>query len=140
MFAVVLAATLFIILTAATGGSAADFCTSSLPPVVGGGDECSASGGGELVSEVNQNISTLLQGIVQCMLQGHSSEYPANSCAELAEQEPEISSGNYWILNSTQSPVQVFCEMGDVFPSSLNVTRGWVRVANLNMTDHTNLL
>ena len=85
MFAVVLAATLFIILTAATGGSAADSCTASLPPVVGGGDECSASGVGELVSEVNQNISTLLQGIVQCMLLGHSSEYPANSCAELAE-------------------------------------------------------
>ena len=85
MFAVVLAATLFI-LTAATGSSIVDSCTASLPSVVAwGGDECSASGVGELVSEVNQNISTLLQGIVQCMLLGHSSEYPANSCAELAE-------------------------------------------------------
>ena len=85
MFAVVLAATLFTILTAATGGSTADSCTASLPPVVEGGDECSGSGGGELVNEVNQNIFTLLQGIVQCMLQGHTPEYPANSCAELAE-------------------------------------------------------
>ena len=25
--------------------------------------------------------------------------------------------------------------MGDVFPSSYNVTGGWVRIANLNMTD-----
>ena len=66
---------------------------------------------------------------------GRTPEYPANSCTELAEQEPDIPSGNYWILNSTQSPVQVFCEMGEVFPSSLNVTGGWVRVANLNMTD-----
>ena len=134
MFLAVLAVALFI-LTAATGGSAADSCTASLPPLVGGGGECSASGGGELVNEVRQNVSTFLPGVVRCMLVGRTSQYPANSCAELAEREPDIPSGNYWILNSTQSPVQVFCEMGDVFPSGLNVTGGWVRIANLNMTD-----
>ena len=135
MFLAVLAVALFI-LTAATGGSAADSCTASLPPLVGGGGECSASGGGELLNGIRQNVSTLLPGVVHCMLQlGRTSQYPANSCAELAEREPDISSGNYWILNTTQSPVQVFCEMGDVFPAGLNVTGGWVRVANLNMTD-----
>ena len=85
MFAGVLAATLFM-LSAATGGSAADSCTASLPPLVGGGGECSGSGGGELVNEVRQNVSTLLPGVVHCMLQlGHTPEYPATSCTELAE-------------------------------------------------------
>ena len=84
---------------------------------------------------VSPDISTLQRDAIRCMLPGRSRKYPANSCAELAEQEPDILSGNYWILNFTQSPVQVFCEMGDVFPSGLNVTGGWVRVANLNMTD-----
>ena len=132
----VLAATLFM-LSAATGGSTADSCTASLPPIVIiiGGDGCSASGGGKFVDGIRQSVLDLLQGGKRCKLLGRTPEYPANSCAELAEQEPDIPSGNYWILNSTQSPVQVFCEMGDVFPSSLNVTRGWVRVANLNMTD-----
>ena len=134
MFVAVLAATL-VLLTAATGSSAADSCTASLPPLVGGGGECSASGGGDLVNEINQNISALLPVVVRCRLLGCTPEYPANSCAEIAEQKPDIPSGNYWILNSTQSPVQVFCEMGEVFPSGLNVTGGWVRVANLNMTD-----
>ena len=132
MFVAVLTATLFI-LTALTNGSTADSCAASLPPLVGGRSECSISGGGELVNEVRQNVSTLLPGVVRCMLPGHTPEYPANSCTELAERD--IPSGNYWILNSTQSPVQVFCEMGEAFPSSLNVTGGWVRVANLNMTD-----
>ena len=118
MFVAVLTATLFM-LSAATGGSAADSCTASLPPLVGGGGECSASGGGDLVNETNQNISALLQEVVRCRLSGRTPEYPANSCAELAEREPDIPSGNYWILNSTQSPLQVFCEMGDVFPSGL---------------------
>ena len=85
LFAAVFAATLFI-LSAATGGSTADSCTASLPPLVGGGGECSASGGGDLVSEVKWNVSTLLPDVVRCLLQlGHTPEYPANSCAELAE-------------------------------------------------------
>ena len=129
------AAVFVLMLSTATGGSAANSCTASLPAVYGREDECPASGGGELVNEINQNISALLPGVVRCMLLGRTPEYPANSCTELAEREPDIPSGNYWIFNSTQSPVQVFCEMGDVFPSSLNVTGGWVRVANLNMTD-----
>ena len=125
MFLAVLAAALFV-LSAATGGSTADSCTASLSPlVVRGEEDCPALEGEELMNRIRQ--STLLRDALHCVLPG--------SCAELAEQEPDIPSGNYWILNSTQSPVQVFCEMGDVFPASLNVTGGWVRVANLNMTD-----
>ena len=136
MFRVVLIVAPFL-LSAATGSSAADSCTASLPPLVGRGTECSASGGGRgyLVNGIRLNVSAVLQGVLRCMLLGSSREYPANSCTELAEREPDVPSGNYWILNSTQSPVQVFCEMGDVFPFSLNATGGWVRVANLNMTD-----
>ena len=89
MFLAVLTATLFI-LTVATGGSVADLCTASLPPLVGGGSECSASGGGELVNGIRQNVSTFLPGVVRCMLPGRTPEYPANSCAELAEREPDI--------------------------------------------------
>ena len=127
VFVAVLAATLF------SGISTADSCTVFLPPLVGGGDECSASG--ELMNKIGQNVSTLVPGLLHCLLLDRTPEYLANSCTELAEQEPDIPSGNYWILNSTQPPVQVFCEMGEVFPASLNVTGGWVRVANFNMTD-----
>ena len=80
-----LTATLFMLL-AANGGSAADSCTASLPPLVGRGGECSASGGGELVNEVRQKVSTLLPRVVRCRLQlGHTPETPATSCTELAE-------------------------------------------------------
>ena len=131
----VLAVAILFLLTAASGISAANPCTASLPGVTIKGDEC-PDPGGETVNEIEQNISTLLQEVARCMLQlGRTPEYPANSCTELAEREPDVPSGNYWILNSTQSPVQVFCEMGEVFPASLNVTRGWMRVANLDMTD-----
>ena len=133
MLIAVLAAALFMLSTAA-GGSTADSCTAFLPPlVVREGDVCPALDGEELMNRIKQ--SAVLQDVLNCVLPGRTLEHPANSCAELAEREPHIPSGNYWILNSTQSPVHMFCEMGEVFPASLNVTGGWVRVANLNMTD-----
>ena len=126
MFVAVLAVTLF------SGVSTADSCTVFLSPLVGGGGECSASG--ELMNRIGQNVSALLPGALHCLLLGRTPKHPANSCTELAERDPGTSSGTYWILNSTRSPVQVFCEMGEVYPSGFNVTGGWVRVANLNMT------
>ena len=51
-----------------------------------------------------------------------------------SEQQPDIPSGNYWIFNFMQSPVQVFCEMVKCFQLvSMSLEAG--RVANLNMTD-----
>ena len=110
MFVEMLAA-IFFMSSATSGSSTADFCAASFPPLVGGEEECSDLGGGELVNGIKQNVSTLLTGVVRCMLLGRTPEYPANSCAELAEGKINISSGNYWILNSTQSPVQVFCHI-----------------------------
>ena len=122
MFIAVLAAALFMLSTAA-GGSTADSCTAFLPPlVVRGGDVCPALEGEELMNRIKQ--SAVLQDVLNCVLPGRTPEHPVNSCTELAQQEPDIPSGNYWILNSTQSPVQVFCEMCEVFPASLNVTGG----------------
>ena len=77
MFIAVLAATLF------SGVSTADCCTVFLPPLVEGGGECSASG--ELMNRIGQNVSALLPGALHCLLLGRTPEYPANSCAELAE-------------------------------------------------------
>ncbi len=130
MFAAVLAASALFMLAAATGSSTAVRCTASLPTVVvrEGGDECPTSGQDEIVNEINQNVSTLLQEVLRCKM-GNTPENPADSCAEIAEQKPDSPSGDYWILNSAGSPVQVYCEMGDVFPANLNATGRWIRVS-----------
>ncbi len=57
---------------------------------------------------------------------------PASSCSELPQDRP---SGEYWIAhNSTSSPVQVYCDMNRT-SCSCNTAKGWMRVANLDMTD-----
>ena len=59
--------------------------------------------------------------------------YPAFSCKEIAERKPNSSSGFYWLQTCASSPpVQVYCDLEKSFSTG---TKGWVRVANLNMAD-----
>ena len=58
---------------------------------------------------------------------------PASSCSEIAQRSPPLSSGMYWlILPTSEQAIQVYCDLEREFPTG---TKGWVRVANLNMTD-----
>ncbi len=57
---------------------------------------------------------------------------PASSCKDIPQDRP---SGEYWITtDSTSSPVQVYCDMNRA-SCSCNTAGGWMRVANLDMTD-----
>ena len=51
------------------------------------------------------------------------------SCNATSQQ---LSSGYYWVRASNGSPVRVYCDMTR---SCGNITGGWTRVAELNMTD-----
>ena len=57
---------------------------------------------------------------------------PVRYCSNIPQ---ESSSGDYWIqTNGTSNPVQVYCDMNRT-SCSCNTTGGWMRVANLDMTD-----
>ena len=57
---------------------------------------------------------------------------PASSCQQLARDHPHAASDYYWVSNGTMQPVKVYC---DVDQHCCNSTGGWVRVANIDMTD-----
>ena len=65
------------------------------------------------------------------MLSGNSPCYPASSCAALPPCNP---SGYYWVRASNGSAVRVYCDMTR---SCGGVTGGWMRVAELDMTDRS---
>ena len=72
--------------------------------------------------------------ILPRILVGLHPSRPASSCSEIAEHNPRQPSGVYWIQSSNcHSAVQVYCDMDRV--CGCNSTRGWARVAYLNMTD-----
>ena len=58
--------------------------------------------------------------------------FPAASCASVLLFAPSLPSGYYWIRSSNGSAVRVYCDMTR---SCGNITGGWMRVAELDMTD-----
>ena len=87
----------------------------------------------EILEEIQQIRSELKQ-LTELDL-GEGWQFPAFSCKEIAERKPNSSSGFYWLKNcqcASSSPVLVYCDLEKSFSTG---TKGWVRVANLNMTD-----
>ena len=86
------------------------------------------------LNHTNQEIQTLFQAdqnIIATLKLGTIS-YPVSSCSDIPQYKP---SGEYWIAtNSTSSPVQVYCDMNPT-SCSCNTTGGWMKVANLDMTN-----
>ena len=89
------------------------------------------------ISEQNTNIWRNLNDI-QSILKELEPLYlgtinnPASSCSDIPQDRP---SGEYWIAtNTTSSPVQVYCDMNRT-SCNCNTAGGWMRVANLDMTD-----
>ena len=86
-------------------------------------------------SEIAAEVSAIARAEVVPALScstGECRENPASSCMQIAGDNLSALSGFYWVENSTGSAVQVFCDMDR---HCCNSTGGWVRVANLNMTD-----
>ena len=92
----------------------------------------------QLLVSLTQNITSIISQQVSanlsCILNqglGLSALCAANSCQAIAVSMPNYTSGYYWIVNSTNSAIQVYCDLNRV----LNGSRGWMRVAYVNMTD-----
>ena len=95
--------------------------------------------------ELQQNLTALQQQVsdlsspflteveimelIQHINLGKSNQTPAVSCANLLPSSP---SSYYWVRASNGSAVRVYCDMT---LSCGGVTGGWMRVAELNMTD-----
>ena len=80
------------------------------------------------------NIGKLLKPIAEKLdlleNPGHFPSYPASSCKEILELQPNSLSGYYWLIASNGAE-RIFCDMTTTCG---NVTGGWVKVAELDMT------
>ncbi len=86
------------------------------------------------LDHTNKQIQVLFQAHrnIIARLQLGTVSFPASSCNDIPQYKP---SGEYWIAtDSTSSPVQVYCDMNRT-SCSCSTTGGWMRVANLDMTD-----
>ena len=81
--------------------------------------------------ELLERLESLQQEVDKYHAPGLSPSNPAASCADMLAQNPNISSGFYWIETEGNSMRQ-YCNMT---LSCGGITGGWMRVAELDMTD-----
>ena len=72
------------------------------------------------------------QELIKISLSGLHPSYPAASCAVIKQFIPSSPSGHYWIRSSNGSVVRVYCDMTR---SCGNITGGWMRVVELDMSN-----
>ena len=84
--------------------------------------------------QVKEDVHSILRNQVlpQLKLEGKLETNPAATCSELFLKGWD--SGYYWISTNGSSAVEVYCDMNR---HCCNSPGGWMRVAYLNMTDHT---
>ena len=91
---------------------------------------------GELNDTAQQQLMDDILGIlrneIRMLLQ---CELESASCKELYHCNPAIPSG-YYNIRTPQGVARVYCEMGTT--NCGNVTGGWMRVGNIDMTDENN--
>jgi hypothetical protein len=73
-----------------------------------------------------------LNNFVNKLHSGYYQASPVSSCAALNDFPWSSPSGHYWVRASNGSAVRVYCDMTR---SCGNVTGGWMRVAELDMTN-----
>ena len=83
----------------------------------------------EIVQEVRDLIRNVIVTTPPCQAFQVLTN-PIASCSALSTTCP---SDYYWVRSSNGSAVQVYCSMDRV--CGCNITGGWARVANLNMSD-----
>ena len=83
-------------------------------------------------SEIRNDVSQLLQNITTLNL-GQSPFNPATSCRQIIQNRPVAQSGYYYIRLPNGTVTQFYCD----FSANCGSTRGWTRVAFINMTDPT---
>ena len=85
----------------------------------------------KLTTEEFEEIIEALKNKIYMM--GQYKGFPATSCKEIYDCNPNTPSGYYWISDTGDQPLRLFCEMNTTRCG--NITGGWTRIAHLDMTE-----
>ena len=92
----------------------------------------------DLPSDVLDILREKVVPAMRCPELGFCDANPAESCQQIAQSKPDAPSGDYWVRAYGSSVIRVYCDMNDTrFNSTafIPTKTGWMRVANLDMTD-----
>ena len=93
---------------------------------------CSCSNIMQKLDQISQKLEITTNKLISLHQPGKSASHPATSCTEIYEYNPAIPSGYYWLKDSFNAAVRVYCDMS---LTCKGVGGGWMQVIKLNMTN-----
>jgi len=84
---------------------------------------------------LQEAVEKLQQEVHSLRRPGRSTCYPAISCREIKEDDPNSPSGYYYIQSDSRSFVKAYCDMTR---SCGGITGGWMRVTKIDMRNASN--
>ena len=84
-----------------------------------------------IITQVGEEVRDKISIAISRLCTGQSQDFPATSCSEIYQLNPQCPSGFYWIRYGRGAAVYLYCDMG-MHCSGAN---GWTRIAYLNMTN-----
>ena len=86
----------------------------------------------EKLDEISTKLEATMNKLISLHQPGKTASHPATSCAEIYDYNPTIPSGYYWLKDSNDAIIRVFCDMT---LACKGVGGGWMQVIKLNMTN-----
>lgn len=90
----------------------------------------------DVTNLINTEVKSQLNDLLQAKYLGQHERYPATSCREILEAFPDTDSGEFWLRTPSGRVFQAYCNM-EVACGPYNNITGWMRVADIDLTDAT---
>ena len=84
------------------------------------------------LDEISTRLEATMNKLISLHQPGKTASHPATSCTEIYDYNSTTPSGYYWLKDSSNATIQVFCDM---ILTCKGVGGGWMQVIKLNMTN-----
>ena len=84
------------------------------------------------LDEISTKLEATMNKLISLHQPGKTASHPAISCAEIYDYNQTTPSGYYWLKDSSNTAIRVFCDMT---LTCKGVGGGWMQVMKLNMTN-----
>ena len=84
------------------------------------------------LDEISKKLETTMNKLISLHQPGKTASHPAMSCAEIYDYNPTTPSGYYWLKDSNNAVIRMFCDMT---LTCKGIGGGWMQVVKLDMTN-----
>ena len=84
------------------------------------------------LDEISSKLEATMNKLISLHQPGKTASHPATSCAEIYDYNPTTPSGYYWLKDSSNAAIRLYCDMT---LTCKGVGGGWTQVIKLNMTN-----